>query len=73
VTPQEQLGANVRRRREALKLSQPALGERVRMQKSEISDIERGATDVRATTLVRLACGLECAPSSLLKDVALPD
>jgi transcriptional regulator with XRE-family HTH domain len=73
VTPQEQLGANVRTRREALNLSQPALGERVRMQKSEISDIERGATNVRATTLVRLARGLECAPSSLLKDVALPD
>jgi transcriptional regulator with XRE-family HTH domain len=69
VTVQEQFGANVRRRREALDLSQPALGVRVRMQKAEISDIERGMTDVRASTLVRLAHGLECAPSTLLKGV----
>lgn len=62
----EALGARVRRAREAKKLTQPTLGERVGLDQAVISRIERGKVRPRIDTLRRLASGLDLSVSELL-------
>lgn len=59
----------VRRRREALGLSQVDLGARMGVADSYISHIERGRTpNMQIDSLARLAEALECQPQDLLAD-----
>jgi transcriptional regulator with XRE-family HTH domain len=66
VLPRDQFGANVRRIREKAGLSQEALSGRSGLHMTEISRLERGERDPRLATIVRVARGLEVAPSRLL-------
>lgn len=66
----EQIGANVRVRRDAADLSQGELAERVRSQQGVISAIECGRRDVNARLLARLSLALKCNAGDLLEGVA---
>lgn len=67
---QDQLGANVRRLRQAAGLSQMALSDRCGLHFTEISRLERGQRDAQLTTIVRVARGLGVPPGELLADIA---
>ena len=69
MTVPEQVGANIRRRPVALGISQMELGNRSDMPLEQVSRIERGRKDVQLSTVVRLAHGLDCAPSALFAGV----
>jgi transcriptional regulator with XRE-family HTH domain len=58
-SPDEQLGANLRRHRERAGLSQEALGERCDLHRTAISLLERGKRSPQLRTLVALSRGLE--------------
>ena len=70
VTPQKQLGLNVRAARARLGVSQVRLAAAAGMHRTEVSLLERGARDPRLSTIVRLARALGVAPAALLGDVA---
>lgn len=57
------LGAVIRARREALKLSQEAFADRIEMHRTYYSAIERGEKNVQLTTLLRVCQGLDVALS----------
>ena len=60
-------GATVRRLRSELKLSQDDLAQRVGVTRVSISDIERGVrSDMRVSTLSKLAKALGVSPSALI-------
>lgn len=67
--PRERFARNLRRRRQELKLSQEALGDRCDLHRTEISLLERAGRDPRLETIVRLARALEMTASDLLKGV----
>ena len=60
-------GRTVRRARRDRDLSQEALGARAGLDGKHVSEIERANRDVRFTTLLQLAEGLDLAPSELLE------
>jgi transcriptional regulator with XRE-family HTH domain len=59
------LGRAVRERRRELGLSQQGLGSAVGMDRSYVSDVERGVRNPRFTNVVRLAIALELPPAVL--------
>jgi transcriptional regulator with XRE-family HTH domain len=62
-----ELGRRLAARRAELRLSQSQVAERIGLSSIDmISRYERGATDLRLSTLIRLARALECAPYALL-------
>jgi transcriptional regulator with XRE-family HTH domain len=61
-----EVGARVRARRRALKLSQSALGDRLGVTFQQIQKYERGANRISASSLVLIAEALSCSPSDLL-------
>jgi len=65
----KQLGLNLQRHRGRAGLSQEALAELCEVDRSEISLLERGMRFPRLDTLLRLARGLELAPSELLEGI----
>lgn len=67
--PKAIVGRNVRKQRTLMGLSQEALAERAGMYAVEISRAERGLRDLRLSTIVKLAEGLEVPASDLLRDV----
>jgi transcriptional regulator with XRE-family HTH domain len=69
VLPQEQLGVNIRMRREQKGLSQGDVSRRCGLSVSEISRLERGRRDAGITTIVRVARGIGVAPSRLLTGI----
>lgn len=69
VTPQEALGLNVRKQRLELDLTQEGLGQRCGMTLGAISRVERGKRDLRLSTIVRLAEGLEVEALELMRGV----
>jgi transcriptional regulator with XRE-family HTH domain len=69
VQPSEQFAVNLRRAREAARLSQEALSDRCGLHATEISRLERGVREPRLGTIVRLAEGLETTASDLLRGV----
>jgi transcriptional regulator with XRE-family HTH domain len=69
VTVPEQVGANVRRRRLALGISQMELGNRADMPLEQVSRIERGRKDVQLMTVLRLARGLGVPASALFAGI----
>lgn len=60
------LGQVVRRERRHRDLSQEAFGRRADLDSKHVSEIERANRDVRFTTLLQLAKGLDLRPGELL-------
>ncbi len=65
----EQLGLNLRARRDKAGLSQEALGAMCELDRTEISLLERGLRFPRLDTLVKLARALQLSPSELLDGI----
>jgi transcriptional regulator with XRE-family HTH domain len=66
VEAKEQFGANLRRLRLDGGLTQMELSNRSGLDMAEISRLETGLRDVRLSTVVRLADGLEVPPHALV-------
>ena len=62
------LGAVIRARRKALKLSQEALADQAGIDRSHMGKIERGERNVTLLNVAKLAHALSCKPSDLLVD-----
>lgn len=60
------LGANIRRRRTELGLTQAELAQKLGMRQNYISDIERGVRSPRLGTLAEFSEILQVQPGSLL-------
>lgn len=63
--PQKRLGATVRSLRLDRELTQEELAGRCDLHPTEIGRIERGERDLRLSTVVRVARGLDVAPETL--------
>lgn len=60
-------GERIKARRQELGMTQSELGERLGIQKSAISKIERGAVvNLKRDTIARLCTVLDCTPSYLM-------
>jgi transcriptional regulator with XRE-family HTH domain len=66
VKPQQTLGINVRRLREAKGWSQEDLAEKSNLHRTYVSGIERGVRNPSLTIIFKLADGLGVEPGSLL-------
>jgi len=66
VEPKQRLGANVRALRNQSRMTQMDLSNRSGVDMAEISRIERGLKDVRLTTIVKVARGLDVPAGELL-------
>lgn len=62
------LGSSIKMYRVAAGLSQEGLSERTNCDKNTIGNIERGESDIRLTTLYRLAKGLDTSCSRIIKE-----
>jgi transcriptional regulator with XRE-family HTH domain len=69
VDPLVRLGANVKARRKALKLTQEAVADRVSMDMSYWGRIERARVEPGVRMVVRLAAALETTPADLVAGV----
>jgi transcriptional regulator with XRE-family HTH domain len=67
--PKRRFGANVRRHRLRLELSQEALGFKCGLHPTEISRLERAKREPRLGTIVVIARALELKPSELLEGI----
>jgi transcriptional regulator with XRE-family HTH domain len=66
-----QLGLAIRRRREAVRLSQEKLAELADVHRNYIGLVERGDQNLTVETLVRIAKALNCRSSALLTDAGI--
>jgi transcriptional regulator with XRE-family HTH domain len=69
VEARETFGANVKRERTRLKLTQESLGELSDLDTTEVSRLERAERDPRLATIVKLAKGLGIPPMRLLDGI----
>jgi transcriptional regulator with XRE-family HTH domain len=69
VEPKIQVGKNIRVHRKRLDLTQEALAERCDMHPVELGRAERGKRDLRVSTVVRIAQGLEIPAYELLRGI----
>ncbi|HWO16293.1 MAG TPA: helix-turn-helix transcriptional regulator [Solirubrobacterales bacterium] len=67
--PKDAVGRNIRTQRHRLGLTQEALAHRAEMHPVEIGRAERGARDLRVSTIAKLARGLEVPAMELLRGV----
>ncbi|NUQ73895.1 MAG: helix-turn-helix transcriptional regulator [Polyangiaceae bacterium] len=67
------IGANVRRRRLRLGLTQEALAEAANLDVRFLQRVERGTTNVGVAAVVALADVLEVAPGLLFRKATLPE
>ncbi|HXC22948.1 MAG TPA: helix-turn-helix transcriptional regulator [Solirubrobacteraceae bacterium] len=67
--PGEIFGANVKRERERLKLTQEELGHSCGLNMTEVSRLEKARRDPRLGTIVKLARGLGVPPMQLLTGI----
>lgn len=63
------VGQNIRAARERLDLTQEALADATGLNVSSVSRAERGAYDLRLSTILKLADALEVTAAELLRDV----
>jgi transcriptional regulator with XRE-family HTH domain len=69
---QRSTGANVRRLRTRLGLTQEQLAERAGIDWRSVQDVERARTNFTITVLVSLAVALDVDPRALLRPAELP-
>jgi transcriptional regulator with XRE-family HTH domain len=69
VDARETFGANVKRERKRLELTQEGLGHLCDLDMTEISRLERAKRDPRLATIVKIARGLGIPPSRLLDGI----
>lgn len=67
--PKQQVGLNIRENRARAGLTQEALADRCDMHPVEIGRAERGLRDLRVSTVVKIARGLDIAPCELLRGI----
>jgi transcriptional regulator with XRE-family HTH domain len=60
------VGQNIRANRERLGITQEALAHRCGLHPVELGRAERGVRDLRVSTVVKIAHGLEVPPGNLL-------
>jgi len=65
----ERFGANLRRRRRLLNLSQEQLGQLASLHRTAIGMLEQGERMPRIDTLVKVAVSLEATPNDLLEGI----
>lgn len=65
--PKLKVGRNIRAERKRIGITQEALAERCDMHPVEIGRAERGTRDLRVSTIVKLANGLEIPAGELLR------
>jgi transcriptional regulator with XRE-family HTH domain len=65
---QERLGRAIRRRREAMKLSQDDFADRIDMHRSYYGFLERGEKDLQLSTLQRVCTGLGVRISEVIAE-----
>jgi predicted transcriptional regulator len=62
-------GRNVRRRRENIDLTQEVLAEKAGLDRSYISNVERGSRNLSISSVVRIAKALRTTASDLCRDI----
>lgn len=67
--PKQKVGQNIRAERRRVGITQEALAERCDMHPVEVGRAERGVRDLRVSTIVKLAHGLEVPACRLLRGV----
>jgi transcriptional regulator with XRE-family HTH domain len=65
---QKRIGAAVRKRREALGVSQEAFADRIRMHRTYYGALERGEKNLQLSTLERVCAGLSVSMSEVIQD-----
>jgi transcriptional regulator with XRE-family HTH domain len=65
----EQFGSNVREARKAKGWTQEELAHETGLSPVQVSRIERGAREIRLTTLLKLLAALDASPALLLDDL----
>lgn len=65
---QQAFGRAVRRRREALGISQEELADRAGLHRTYIGDVERGKRNIALVNIVKLAKALGVRPGALFSD-----
>ena len=69
VTPEERFAANLRKHREAAKLTQEQLSAKTGLHPTEISRLERAVREPRLGTIARLARGLGVPAEKLVAGI----
>lgn len=67
--PKVAVGQNIRAQRKRRELTQEQLAHRAGTHPVEVGRVERGTRDMRVSTVVKLARGLEVPPMELFRDV----
>lgn len=67
VDPLVQFGATLAAMRHEVGLTQEALSQKAGLHRTYIGSLERGERNPTVTTLLKLATGLSCPPSDLLR------
>jgi transcriptional regulator with XRE-family HTH domain len=67
--PKVAVGRNIRAQRKRRSLTQEELGHRSGVHAVEVGRAERGVRDMRVSTVVKLARGLDVPPMELLRNV----
>jgi transcriptional regulator with XRE-family HTH domain len=70
VEPKQHVGANIKSRRTELGITQEEAAHRAGIHPVEFARAERGLRDLRVSTVVKIARGLELTASDLLEGLA---
>jgi transcriptional regulator with XRE-family HTH domain len=68
--PRDRFAVNLRKARQAKKVSQEELGFRCELHRTEISLLERGGREPRLGTIVKLAGALDVTPEDLCSGIS---